>query len=701
MAFCVKCRSIEFEVVDDSNLDDIEQKCGSSTPTHGFQPDDEIYLHSPSLSDLEESATAGPSSYGCIFCSLIHHELKHVADLFGGCDEEGTWRPKDESSPVVFMLLGRDDRAAFRIYCENRAPVFKLVRISEILKRFTSDEYDPTDTTTGSCKSLDLARYWLEKCIGSHPRCARYCTKDRPQLPTRVVDVGARAGGDDVRLFVSQGLRAHYVALSHCWGIAQIVTTTTANLSERQRNIPLSLLSQTFLDAVVSTRALGVRYLWIDSLCIIQDSKEDWDYESASMGNVYRNAICTISAAKSSSGSGGCFAVRDPRLQRPIQLPLKQSIILSPPDAKGWASDAIYVFPSHWSRAVWPLYQRAWVFQEQALSGRSLSFGAKTMYWSCLTSVATESTLMGYDDTDRTMGLKAFQSLSEEEAKQHAAPTSGLWKIWYSMIEDYSRRHLTHDTDRLPAVSAVASQWSRILKDDYAAGLWRSDVLLGLQWSCQGDEGQRCGPPGLYVAPSWSWASMKNATISNFGILRTQQVSGSKYSFGEESYDEEDVCGEEDVCEEDDDDGSCENENSEMEDTDDRTIEVIDIKCTLSGHNRFGQVNKGTIQLIGWVKKATLRLQGQQLFNPESGDVFGPVNFDERPHQYLEKSEIWCLYLRQHQSPTYLEEDTAGITCLALLPTGLVPQECRRLGITGSDQNPWYDGFERMTLTLV
>lgn len=130
MTFCLKCRSIEFEVVDDSNLDDLEQKCGSSTPTHGFQPDDEIYLHSPSLSDLEESATAGPSDHGCIFCSLIHHELKHVADLFGGCDEEGTWRPKDESSPVVIMLLGRDDRAAFRIYCENRAPVFELARIS-------------------------------------------------------------------------------------------------------------------------------------------------------------------------------------------------------------------------------------------------------------------------------------------------------------------------------------------------------------------------------------------------------------------------------------------------------------------------------------------------------------------------------------------------------------------------------------------
>jgi hypothetical protein len=583
------------------------------------------------------------------------------------------------------------------------------------------------DHSTGSSKSFDLAKYWLQKCIHSHAICAQYCAKDLSLLPTRVVDVDVSPNRVDVRLLVSRGRRAPYIALSHCWGATGTVITTTANLAERQRNIPFSSLSRNFQDAVIATRALGVRYLWIDSLCIIQDSREDWDFESARMGDVYRNALCTISAAKSSDGNGGCFVSRDSRGQRPIRLPLEGS--LETPDGEQATDGDIYLATSRWPRPLGPLYQRGWVFQEQALSGRTLAFTTTTMFWSCLTCTTSETHPCGYTTEFYGDGsLESFRVLAsggvlvQKEDRRNIETDPYL--IWYTMICDYSKRSLTYDTDRLPALSAVASEMSQHLNDEYIAGLWRGDFLRGLYWACQGNRGLKCGPPGLYVAPSWSWASMKNATISMDFVrhrdreLKDTELNDSLYSFDDEDgesgeedddeqYDEdeydEDVYDEEESIEDDDADRECD-EDEDMEDEEDegnRTIEILEINCTPSGQNRFGQVNQGTIRLVGWVKKAILRLHGPKLVDTISGEEIGGMNFDQQPHSGLENSEVWCLYLCTHRPRSHIIGGRITSTCLALLPTGFTAQECRRIGITGIDPGPWGDGFERMTLILV
>ncbi|KAF0320296.1 het domain-containing protein [Colletotrichum asianum] len=99
----------------------------------------------------------------------------------------------------------------------------------------------------------------------------------------------------------------NYVALSHCWGPEQLhpPETTWSNLRQRQECIDLTTLPSTFRDAVLVTRNLGVQYLWIDSLCIVQDDTADWQTESSKMAGYYSNAYLVISAAQAEDSTQG------------------------------------------------------------------------------------------------------------------------------------------------------------------------------------------------------------------------------------------------------------------------------------------------------------------------------------------------------------------------------------------------------------
>jgi len=272
-----------------------------------------------------------------------------------------------------------------------------------------------------------------------------------------------------------------------------------------------------------------------------------------------------------------------------------------------------------------------------------------------------------------------------------------MYAAWYDMVTDYSRRSLTYVTDRLPAFSALANYMSIILDDEYAAGLWRGDLTRGLLWHNQSDRGRRCAPPQLYVAPSWSWASMSNGTITmdfakslGDGIgLNTESTlweggatdsheRSSRYR-GDSLHD--DIAAYPDSC-------------------DEYGIEIADISCMLSGRNPFGEVINGRIRLNGWVKRGVISLPTQDLFDPDSGDLIGGLNLDEPLSEMLEGSLVWCLFLAWNKA-SYAEEETCSTTCLALLPTGLGENECRRIGLVGIKEQPWANSYEEMQLVLV
>ena len=169
-----------------------------------------------------------------------------------------------------------------------------------------------------------------------------------------------------------------YTTLSHCWGQLAIKKLEKDTLKDMVKKIAISELPKTFQDAVVVTRELGIRYLWVDSLCIIQDSAEDWATESSNMRLIYKNCILNIAATAAQDSSIGCFFDRNTNIVRPCRIEITETGIYDFLSSNAWFDDVISA----------PLNQRAWVVQEQLLAPRVLHFGKTQLFWECNETVS-------------------------------------------------------------------------------------------------------------------------------------------------------------------------------------------------------------------------------------------------------------------------------------------------------------------------
>jgi hypothetical protein len=198
--------------------------------------------------------------------------------------------------------------------------------------------------------------------------------------PTRLLDVGT-PGNPYLRLRVNGGATpaSVYTTLSHCWGQLQIKQLKIANLLALTKEIEITELPKTFQDAITITRRIGVRYIWIDSLCIIQDSPEDWAKESSSMGNIYKNGLCNIAATAANDGQTGLFFQRNPLLAQRCRISIKSLPSFLRPGLYDLFQQ--YLWDNSVSEA--PLNQRAWVIQERILAPRVIHFGKNQLLWEC------------------------------------------------------------------------------------------------------------------------------------------------------------------------------------------------------------------------------------------------------------------------------------------------------------------------------
>lgn len=325
-----------------------------------------------------------------------------------------------------------------------------------------------------------------------------------PSLPSRVIDLGAGAP----RLIVVKDDTPilPYATMSHCWGSYMPLLLLSSNIAELQKRIPISQLSKSFQDAFLITQRLGLNYIWIDSLCIIQDSAEDWESESQSMSKVYSNSYCNIAAAHATDGTYGCFIERSPDLVKPLKVKLNWG----PNPGTYYAVQWLY-----WQQNVMgmPLHRRAWVCQERYLAPRNLYFGATQLYWECCGRVASETFPVGLparvggpskgldphiDGARRRKGL----GLSE-------APDLDAFSLWDLIVSAYSKGKLTYSTDKLVAISGLAARMQKHTKSLYLAGMWRKHLAYQLLWNASGIQWVvSTSRPEVYTAPSWSWASM-------------------------------------------------------------------------------------------------------------------------------------------------------------------------------------------------
>ena len=224
-------------------------------------------------------------------------------------------------------------------------------------------------------------RHWINDCIENHGSC----NENQPAYcPTRLLDlVHFGSSGDIVLTEREKDHDGHvpYTTLSHCWGAttSRPLTTNLANLASRKSRIPFDELPLTFQDAVTTTRKLNISYLWIDSLCIIQDSPSDWEEEAGRMAKIYAGSVCTLSALGSKDSNGGFFRVPENEMESVFRYDLTL------------ASQRIRVFPSKPNTWVLdgPLMGRAWTLQERELSRRVLHFARRKLLWECETLKAS------------------------------------------------------------------------------------------------------------------------------------------------------------------------------------------------------------------------------------------------------------------------------------------------------------------------
>jgi hypothetical protein len=278
------------------------------------------------------------------------------------------------------------------------------------------------------------------------------------------------------------------------------MSLTSKNIFQLKKAIPVSSMPRTFQDALCVARSLKMKYLWIDSLCIVQDSQEDWHRESSLMNKVYRHSFCNIAAAASVDCNSGCFFPREPDSMPALLAPYE---ILC--RWKG-SNEVPYLLTIHnmWEVEVEqsPLNRRGWVLQEYLLSPRSLHFTSDQVYWACQEWKASETFPQGLplevQNYDQSSTAIYFPRCDMDTIHEY----------WGMIISNYSRRKLTNLNDKLIAISAVAKEFERIMNDEYLAGLWRSRFAACLNWEWIGPVHKEDQLPE-YRAPSWSWASVE------------------------------------------------------------------------------------------------------------------------------------------------------------------------------------------------
>ncbi|KAL7903855.1 heterokaryon incompatibility domain-containing protein [Trichoderma velutinum] len=372
----------------------------------------------------------------------------------------------------------------------------------------------------GSPESFTEARKWMDECLSSHDECPAHLPAD---LPTRLIEVSRLGESESARLCETDGQKGHYCALSYCWGGDQILKTLRERYARYQEELPYDQLPQTIKDAFHVTRSMGLRYIWIDAFCIIQDSDEDKQTEMTKMMGIYQKTQFTISVASASAATEGFLHTdyHDPSIgafYHPLRVEEETmgSVIIAD------SSSSFASIVAHQQ----PINNRGWTLQEALLTPRLLIFTNMHMVWKCQAGYLPDFHATSRDSHERHRGdygpwdawssLCGYSFTRLKELDELAIPETplvgeefnscgGTYSTWHSILNEYTTRQLTEESDRLPAISAIAQAFAAHFKTEYYAGLWGRFLVHDLMWEnwLSNPNARKSG------APSWSWATMK------------------------------------------------------------------------------------------------------------------------------------------------------------------------------------------------
>ncbi|KAF2436026.1 HET-domain-containing protein [Tothia fuscella] len=481
--------------------------------------------HHESISALIES------SQHCQSCSFFLNQLVLDIDEIKEAAEFGSPSPVSIETIVHRHARGRsllaEDSLDFRIKVSSEG----LPLSGEAGKVWHSDwlEYctnkypyasrpiwsSQNVTSLPLTQRCSVIKKWIKQCEDTHAHCNSERDNDF-QRPARIIDVKT-SGIHTVKLVpghIALADNAPYIALSHCWGDKQIPqSTTTKSVLEYYDSITTSSLPRTFQDAISIVQHLNVQYLWIDSLCIIQDDAADWEKESAKMADIFRNAYAIVAAAAGHDSSGGCGVKIKPTVC--IRIPSA----VDPHHRKVFIRRRMNQQLKHS-----PLNARAWVLQELVLARRILHFMNDQIFWQCHELVESENGIRtSYPPVDaRNRSLAMAVSPEYVFATAHGCGEPNLWWRW---VVNFSRRSLSRRSDRLPAMAGLTKLYEKDSSDRPVIGLWKKDLLVHLTWTTTAlwREIKPYRHPG--AIPSWTWASLEDCSFATPDFSNSRKIA--------------------------------------------------------------------------------------------------------------------------------------------------------------------------------
>ena len=485
---------------------------------------------------------------------------------------------------------------------------------------------------------------------------------------------------ETIRLCITKYQEHPYAALSYCWGPKQFpnLITTRASLNDMLSNIPLSTFPLTLRDGIVVAHKLGIRYLWIDALCIIQDDDDDKDSEIPQMRRIFSNAHCTIIAATAAHCHAGFLHDRNIPSTQVLRVPYpgpgveNGQLILREHEVDQWTL---------YDPLEDPISTRAWTMEERLLSPRRLIYSKNHVRWLCETTELTN----GGDPEDRKWPSTDRGDQMERLPPQLSPWTTKLniteddncqkrdaWYSWLKIVREYNLRSLTKSKDKLRAIGGIAELYHFQTGDQYCAGLWRSHLAEELLWKVfhpratfksmisESQGSIMLLPRPKYRAPTWSWASIDGTAACHRALTRSPMVTG--------------------------------------------IFEVID--CVIVPEKPkapLTAVKSAVLTVRALLKKALLDVRSKLLYASEEAfdkkDDFGRCDVDAEEHQqYSEYRSVYCLEITSR-----VREGFIGNQQGLVLVEAAAEETFHRIGMFGtwSLYDNWFEKTEPQVIKII
>lgn len=358
--------------------------------------------------------------------------------------------------------------------------------------------------------------------------------EDVTTWPKRLLKIDQRGDHANVVLVETSEKSRKYIALSHCWGkkgsSTEVPKTISKDLEKHMSTgIPELSLTKTFRDAMDVSRKLRIQYIWIDSLCIIQDDDKEKGEEIQRMGDIYGNAYLVISAALAHNGDEGLYHERSPHS---IEVTTEAGQTVKAQVFEKSHHDIWKKGEQYWEAPKLPLFVRAWTFQERLLATRVIHYTPTELVWECWSYIGCECGDLQNPQTSWPQFAGGGKNLKTEFGKvARWGSDNDRMDFWHNICAQYSARQLTYASDRLPALASIAKRMHKQeLHGDYLAGIWECTLPKGLFWWSDTTHLTPCSwgnathwRDKTHKIPTWSWLSI-DGRVCTWGNIHTSLI---------------------------------------------------------------------------------------------------------------------------------------------------------------------------------